>query len=105
MRVKDYRNLKLSKSKDLGYIGMKERIVPKKVSFLIPPLPLVEEATHKDNKKRKATNVINFILKQRAGSTPTGATYKVKVTRFAKKLLQNGLTSVKQSLNSGDRTA
>jgi hypothetical protein len=52
-----------------------------KTPFLVPPLPLVEEAKEKDE-KQKATNVIEFILKQRAGSTAKAPTYKLKVTRF-----------------------
>ena len=67
-------------SEDLGYIGMNESI-PKKTLYLIPPLPLVEDAKDKDEKP-KATDVIEFVLKQRAGSTATAPTYKLKVTRF-----------------------
>ncbi len=67
-------------SEDLGYIGMNESI-PKKTLYLIPPLPLVEDAKDKDEKP-KATDVIKFLLKQRAGSTATAPTYKLKVTRF-----------------------
>jgi hypothetical protein len=61
--------LKLSESKDLGYIGMKD------TTFLVPPLPLVEEPKDKDE-KLKATGLIEFILKQRAGSTSSAPTYK-----------------------------
>jgi hypothetical protein len=47
---------------DLGYIGMKDTI-PKKASLLVlPPLPLVEEPKDKDEKP-KATDLIDFILK------------------------------------------
>jgi hypothetical protein len=68
---------------------------------------LVKEAKDKDEKP-KATNVIKFIMKQRAGSTATGPTYKLKVTRFCEGnvaewidfrkailelLRQNGMTS------------
>ncbi len=53
----------------MGYIGMNESI-PKKTLFLVPPLPLVEDAKDKDEKP-KATDVIEFVLKQRAGSTAT----------------------------------
>ena len=66
---------------DLGYIGMNESI-PKKTLYLIPPLPLVEDATKDKDEKPKATDVIKFVLKQRAGSTATAPTYKLKVTRF-----------------------
>jgi hypothetical protein len=43
---------------DLGYIGMNDTI-PKKTMFLVPPLPLVEEAKDKDEKP-KATNFIDL---------------------------------------------
>jgi hypothetical protein len=72
--------LKLSESEDLGYIGMNETI-QKKATFLIPPLPLVEEPKDKDEKP-KATDLIEFILKQRAGSTSSAPTYKLKVSSF-----------------------
>jgi hypothetical protein len=74
--------LKLSESEDLGYIGMNHTI-PKKTTFLVPPLSLVEEPKDKDENP-KATNVIEFVLKQRAGSTSTAPTYKQKVMRFCK---------------------
>jgi hypothetical protein len=57
--------------------------IPKKTTFLVPPLPLVEEPKDKDEKP-KATNVIKFMLKQQAGSTATAPTYKLNVTRFCK---------------------
>jgi hypothetical protein len=56
IQVKNYRNLKLLESKDLGYIGMSD-MIPKKAFFLVPPLLLVEEAKDKD-KKPKAAFVI-----------------------------------------------
>jgi hypothetical protein len=59
--------LKLSESEDLGYIEMND-MIPKKTTLLVPPLPLVEEPKDKDE-KTKATNIIKFVLKQRAGST------------------------------------
>ena len=52
--------------------------IPKKRDFLVPALPLIEEITD----KAKATDVIEFLAKQRSGSTSTGPTYKVKVQRF-----------------------
>jgi hypothetical protein len=55
-----------------------DETIPKKKDFLVPSLPLVEEATD----KAKVTDVIEFLVKQRAGSTATGATYKMKVQRF-----------------------
>jgi hypothetical protein len=53
----------------------------KKTTFLVLPLPLVEEAKQKDEKP-KATDIIKFLLKQRAGSTATAPTYKLKGKRF-----------------------
>jgi hypothetical protein len=67
--------LKLSESEDLGYIGMNDTS-PKKMAFLVPPLPLVEEPKDKDEKP-KTTDLIEFLLKQRAGSTATAPTYKL----------------------------
>jgi hypothetical protein len=64
--------LKLSESEDLGYIGINETI-HKKTTFLVPPFPSVEEDKDKD-KKPKATNVIEFLLKQRADSNATVST-------------------------------
>jgi hypothetical protein len=56
--------------------------IPKKATFLVPPTPLVEEPKDKDEKP-KATDLIEFILKQRAGSTASAPTYKLKqVSRF-----------------------
>jgi hypothetical protein len=60
--------------------------IPKKALFLVPPLPLVEEAKDKDEKP-KATNVIKFVLKKRAGSATTAPTYKLKVTRFCQGMI------------------
>jgi hypothetical protein len=82
----DNRNLKLQESEDLGYIGMNYTI-PKKTTFLFLPLPLVEEAKGKEE-KQKATYVIKFVLKQRAGSTATAPTYKLKFSRFCKGIVR-----------------
>jgi hypothetical protein len=56
----------------LGYIEM-NNMIPKKTTFLVPPLPLVEEPKDKDEKP-EATNIIKFVLKQRAGSTASYST-------------------------------
>jgi hypothetical protein len=64
--------LKLLESKDLGYIGINETI-GKKTTFLVPPFPFVKEDKDKDE-KLKATDVIEFLLKQRADSTATAST-------------------------------
>ena len=54
--------------------------VPKKAAYLTPPLPLVEETVALD---KTSTDVIEFQLKQRAGTTgANAATYKMKVSRF-----------------------
>jgi hypothetical protein len=80
IRVQDYRNLKLLESEDLGYYEMNMNdTIPKKAMFLVPPLPLVQEAK---DKKPKATDIIKVVLKQRAGSTTTAPTYKLKGTKF-----------------------
>jgi hypothetical protein len=55
--------------------------IQKNATFLFSPLPLVEEPKDKD-KKPKATDLIEFILKQRAGSTASAPTFKLKVSRF-----------------------
>jgi hypothetical protein len=111
IQVQDYRNLNLIESEDLGYIGMNDTI-PKKTTFLVPPLPLVEEAKDKDE-KWKATNIIKSVLKQRAGSTATAPTYKLKGTTptssrslgFAREMLWNGLISKRPFWSFGDRMA
>jgi hypothetical protein len=76
IRVKDNWNQRLRESQNLGYFGM-DKTIPKKRDFHIPALPLIEEITD----KAKATDVIEFLAKQHAGSTSTGPTYKVKVQR------------------------
>jgi hypothetical protein len=80
------------------------KTICKKTTFLVPPLPLVEQAKDKDEKP-KATDVIEFLLKQRAGSNATASTYTLKVKGFVKGLLQNGLNSVKEFPNSEGKTA
>jgi hypothetical protein len=55
-----------------------DETIPKKREFLVPALPLTEEVA--DN--AKAMDGIEFLAKQRSGSTSTGPTYKVKVQRF-----------------------
>jgi hypothetical protein len=71
--------------------------------FLIPPLPLVEEAKDED-KKPKATNVIEFILKQRAGSTATVPTYKLKITRFCEGTVAEWI-DFRKAISEADRVA
>jgi hypothetical protein len=44
---------------------------------------LVKEAKDKDE-KRKATNLIEFVLKERVGNRAAAPTYKLKVIRFCK---------------------
>jgi hypothetical protein len=64
--------LKLSESEDLGYIGINETI-RKKTTFLVLPFLFVKEDKDKDEKP-EATDVIEFLLKQRAGSNATAST-------------------------------
>jgi hypothetical protein len=65
--------------------------IQKKATFLIPPLPLVEESKDKDEKP-KATDLIEFILKQQAGSTSSAPTYKLKVSRFCKETVSEWIS-------------
>jgi hypothetical protein len=65
-------------SEDLGWLGEMDTI-PRKTSFLIPPLPLIED---EEAENAKTTDIIEFTLKQKAGSSSTGSTYKLKVNRF-----------------------
>jgi hypothetical protein len=55
-----------------GLLGIDETI-RKKTTFLVPPFPFVKEDNDKD-KKPKATDVIEFLLKQRADSNATAST-------------------------------
>jgi uncharacterized protein (DUF885 family) len=67
----------------------------RKTTFLVPPFPFVKEDKNKDEKP-KATDIIEFLLKQRADSNATASTKTLKVKGFAKGLLHNGLNSVKE---------
>jgi hypothetical protein len=78
-------------------------MIPKKTTFLVPPLPLVEGGKDKDQKP-KATNVIQYVLEKRAGSTTTAPTYKVEVTSFCKGTVAEWIDFLKANSNSGDRT-
>jgi hypothetical protein len=78
--------------------------IRKKTTFLVPPFPFVKEDKDKDEKP-EATGVIEFLLKQRAGSNATASTYTLKIKGFAKGLLQNGLNSIKEFPNSESKTA
>jgi hypothetical protein len=71
--VNQYRNQRLKESKTLGFYNMDKIISKKTTTYLVPPLPLVE-----DTKEDKGTTeVIEFVLKQRAGSTATAPSYKL----------------------------
>ena len=81
IRVKEYRNLKKAESESLGYYREEEDMndtIPRKAMFLVAVLPLIEEI----REKPKSTEIVQFLLKQRAGSTGTGHTYKLNVVRF-----------------------
>jgi hypothetical protein len=56
--------------------------IPKKTAFLVPPLPLVEGAKDKEEMP-KATDIIEFVLKQRVDAT--APTCKLKGTRFCRR--------------------
>jgi hypothetical protein len=83
LQVQDYRNLKPLELEDLGYFEMNVTI-PKKATFLVPPLLPLPLAKEFNKEKLTATDVLNFVLKQRADSTKTALTYTLKVTRFYK---------------------
>ena len=99
IREKEERNLRVKESLDLGYFGMDETI-PKKRDFLVPALPLIEEVAE----KAKTTDVIEFLAKQRSGSTVSGPTYKVRCSASTKELLANGSQSARQYASYGHRT-
>ena len=62
---------------DLGYLGMET--IPRKPSYLVPSLTLVEEVPE-ESKKGEG---ISYVLKQRANATAANAaTYKMVVQRF-----------------------
>jgi hypothetical protein len=65
--------------------------------FLVPPLPMVEEAKDKDG-KLKTTNLIKFMLKQRAGSTATAPAYKLKAIRFCEETVEEWINFQKAIL-------
>ena len=50
-------------SEDLGWLGKMDTI-RRKTSFLIPPLPLIED---EEAENAKTTDIIEFTLKQKAG--------------------------------------
>ncbi len=58
---------------------MEDDTIPKKAIFVVPPLPLIKEPKEIP---KKNTDLIKFVLKQRAGSTATAPTYKLKVAKF-----------------------
>jgi hypothetical protein len=75
--VRNYLAKKELESGDLGFFEMEESI-PKKIGYLVPPLPLIEDSVEPE----KSADLIEFNLKQRAGSGATASTYKIKVVRF-----------------------
>jgi len=52
--------------------------IPRKAMFLVAVIPLIEEI----REKPKSTEIVQFLLKQRAGSAVSGPTYKLNVVRF-----------------------
>lgn len=78
IRVSNYKRKERANTESLGFYEDMDNPVPKKIAFLVPPLPLIEEA----EEDSKSTDVIEFLLKQRAGSAATAPSYKLKVHRF-----------------------
>ncbi len=75
---------------ELGYLGMEA--IPKKASYLIPSLPLVEDVPDDKN----PTESICYQLKQRASSTGTATaatTYKFYVKRFNEGTVHEWITT------------
>jgi hypothetical protein len=68
-----------------GYVGM-NNIILQVMTFLILPLPLVEEAKDNKEEKPKAMYLVKFLVIQRAGSTASAPqpTSSCKVTRVSK---------------------
>jgi hypothetical protein len=63
--------------------------IPRKTSYLVPSLTLVEEVPEDEH----PTERISYLLKQRAGSTgATATTYKVYVHRFCEGTVQQWIT-------------
>ena len=52
--------------------------IPKKHTYLVPAMTLIEETVDKDTTR----DVIEFLVKQKAGSGSTAPAYKLKVARF-----------------------
>ena len=62
--------------------------IPKKTSYLVPSLTLVEE--EQDDDVKTSTESISYILKQKAGATgSTASTYKIYVKRFDENSVQS----------------
>ena len=77
IQVKEYLRLQRLTTGDLGYLGMES--IPKKTSYLVPSLTLVEETPDDSH----PTDTISYLLKQRVNSTSTASpTYKMYVCRF-----------------------
>jgi hypothetical protein len=99
-----YRNLKLSESKELGYIGMNDTI-QKKAMFLIPPLPFVEEPQDKDEKP-KATDLIEFNIETTSWQYLFSANLQAKGFKVLRRdCFQIGSPSGRPLRSSGNKTA
>ena len=80
IRVKDYRNQRRAESEDLGFYdnSTMNNKIPRKAAILVAVFPLVDEI----REKPKSTEVVQFVLKQRAGRNATSPSYKLNVVRF-----------------------
>ena len=76
IRVQDYKRSKFEESQNLGCYKMES--IPRKPTYLAPAMALIEEKVDKDASR----DVIEFLVKQRAGSGATAPSYKLKVARF-----------------------
>ncbi len=88
--MNEYLRLQRLSTGDLGYHGMEA--IPKKTSYLVPSLTLVEEVPDDSH----PTEAISYLLKQRANSTSTASpTYKMYVRRFCEGTVQEWITTRK----------
>jgi hypothetical protein len=76
IRVQDYKRVQFEESQNLGCYNMES--IPRKPMYLMPAMALIEEKIDKDASR----DVIEFLVKQRAGSGATAPSYKLKVARF-----------------------
>jgi hypothetical protein len=74
--------------------------IPRKPTYLIPAMALIEETVDKEANR----DVIEFLVKQQAGSAATAPSYKRRVQDLTKGQLKAGSTSEKGFQSYEDRT-